>query len=184
MQEVYADLERIAARHLARVYGQGLPGLTLEPAALVNESFFKLAEQRRAYTNREHFFAIATRVMIRVLKDDQKRRRAGKRGGDRRPVTLLLDPPAAGPSPSQDLIAVDWLERLLDELEAIDPRKARLVELRVVFEHSMPEIAELLGVSLATVERDWKFVRAWILQRLEEGGEGRPGPAAEDPGRA
>ena len=167
MRAVYADLERIAARHLARAHGPALGGVTLEPAALVNESFLRLIRQREPFRNREQFFALATRVMIRVLKDDQKRRRAQKRGGDARPVTMAIDPADPGGTPSRNLVEIEALETLLAQLEALDPRKARLVELRVVWEYSMPEIAERLGISLATVERDWSFARAWLLRALE-----------------
>ena len=88
MQAVYSDLQRVAERHMAEQFGRGLPGVTLEPAALVNESFLRLIKQRKAYDNRGQFFAIATKLMLRVLIDYQRKRRAAKRGGGRQRITL------------------------------------------------------------------------------------------------
>ena len=93
METVYEDLERIAGRHLRERFGRGLPGVTLEPAALVNESFLRIIRQRSRYDNRGHFFAIATKVMLRVLTDYQRRRGAEKRrGGPWSPSRPLRSP--------------------------------------------------------------------------------------------
>jgi RNA polymerase sigma factor (TIGR02999 family) len=167
MQAVYEDLRRVAQRHLDGVYGRGQPGVTLEPAALVNESFLRLIRQRKGFDNRGQFFAIATRLMLRVLVDDQRRRRAQRRGGARQRVTLDLDrhasaePAARG---SGDTIAVDVLAEALERLESIDPRKADVVKFRVVWGMQMREVAESLGISLATAERDWAFAKAWLAR--------------------
>ncbi len=166
MLAVYADLERVAQRHMARAFGPGLPGVTLEPAALVNESFMKLIKQRNAYDNRGQFFAIATKVMLRVLVDYQRRRSAAKRGGDRQRITLQLDdhPNVKGRPSTGDPIEVGCLVTALERLESLDPRKADVVKLRVVWGLEMREIAESLGVSLATIERDWSFSKAWLAR--------------------
>ncbi len=90
MRSVYDDLQRVAERHLTLQFGRGLPGVTVEPAALVNESFLRIIKQRNAYDNRGQFFAIATRVMLRVLVDYQRRRATAKRGGLQQRITLSL----------------------------------------------------------------------------------------------
>lgn len=166
MEAVYADLERVAQRHMGQAFGPGLPGVTLEPSALVNESFMKLIKQRNAYDNRGQFFAIATKVMLRVLLDYQRRRSAAKRGGDRQRITLQLDghPNRDSASPAEMPIELGCLVTALERLESLDPRKADVVKLRVVWGLEMREIAESLGVSLATIERDWSFSKAWLAR--------------------
>ncbi len=157
MKSVYDDLRRVAERHMTERFGRGLPGVTMEPSALVNESFLKIIKQRNAYDNRGQFFAIATRVMLRVLVDYQRTRAAAKRGGQHRRITLSL---ATGEPDS--LIEVETLVESLDRLDELDPRKADVVKMRVVWGLQMPEIARSLGVSLATAERDWAFSKAWL----------------------
>lgn len=172
MEVVYADLERVAQRHMDRQFGRGLPGVTLEPAALVNESFLRLIRQRKKYDNRGQFFAIATKVMLRVLVDYQRQRSAAKRGGSQKRVTLLLEGPAGpvdGPAPGT-VIGVETLIAGLDRLESLDRRKADVVKLRVIWGLEMREIAAALGVSLATVERDWSFAKAWLAREADAAG--------------
>ena len=170
MEAVYGDLERVAQRHMMQRFGPDLPGVTLEPAALVNESFLRLIRQRTSYQNRRHFFAIATKVMLRVLTDYQRGRRAERRGGDRQRVTLPLEGPATD-SAGDGGIDVEGLSRALERLESLDQRKADVVRLRVVWGLEMAQVAETLGISLATVERDWSFSKAWLAR--ESGAEAR-----------
>ena len=164
MKSVYDDLRRVAERHMTERFGRGLPGVTMEPSALVNESFLKIIKQRNAYDNRGQFFAIATKVMLRVLVDYQRTRAAAKRGGQHQRITLSLA--AGGPeSPNQEtLIEVETLVESLDRLDELDPRKADVVKMRVVWGLQMPEIARSLGASLATIERDWAFSKAWLAR--------------------
>jgi len=171
MTVVYADLERVAQRHMDQQFGRGLPGVTLEPAALVNESFLRLIKQRKKYDNRGQFFAIATKVMLRVLVDYQRQRRAAKRGGGQKPVTLSLEGPAHRAEGAKEgtVIGVETLVAGLERLESIDPRKADVVKLRVIWGLEMREIAESLGISLATVERDWSFAKAWLAREAAAG---------------
>lgn len=179
MAAVYDDLQAVAEKHMRERFGRGLPGVTLEPAALVNESFLRLIKQRTKYDNRGHFFAIATKVMLRVLVDYQRRRIAAKRGGGVHRVTLALDVPADAPSPSpgtQTLIGVDSLVESLEKLEELDERKADVVKLRVVWGLQMKEIAESLGISLATVERDWAFSKAWLAREAAAADSGSESP--------
>ena len=159
MRSVYDDLRRVAERHMTERFGRGLPGVTLEPSALVNETFLKIIKQRNDYDNRGQFFAIATRVMLRVLVDYQRARSAAKRGGKHQRITLSL---AAGEDDS--LIEVETLVESLQRLDELDARKADVVKMRVVWGLQMPEIARSLGVSLATVERDWAFSKAWLAR--------------------
>ncbi|UCD74352.1 MAG: sigma-70 family RNA polymerase sigma factor [Phycisphaerales bacterium] len=164
MGAVYTDLQRVAERHMAEQFGRGLPGITLEPAALVNESFLRLIKQRKSYDNRGQFFAIATKLMLRVLVDYQRKRRAAKRGGGRQRITLSLEgPPGTGAVGMETRsIEVESLVDALGRLEKLDQRKADVVRLRVIWGLEIREIAESLGISRATVERDWSFAKAWL----------------------
>ena len=175
MEAVYGDLERVAQRHMAQRFGPDLPGVTLEPAALVNESFLRLIRQRTSYQNRRHFFAIATKVMLRVLTDYQRGRRAERRGGDLKRVALPLEGPATNGGAGEQRIEVEGLTRALERLESLDPRKADVVRLRVVWGLEMGQVAEMLGISLATAERDWAFAKAWLAR--EAAAPLRPAPA-------
>jgi RNA polymerase sigma factor (TIGR02999 family) len=174
MRVVYDDLQRVAARRMSERFGPGLPGVTLEPAALVNESFLEIIKQRKKYDNRGQFFAIATKVMLRVLVDYQRRRGAAKRGGDRLRVALDLErhgPATPGSDASiEEPIEVDALVEALERLEALDARKADVVKMKVIWGLEMNQIAESLGVSVATVERDWAFSKAWLCREAQAGG--------------
>jgi len=158
----YAELERLAARRMRRHYGGRLDGLTLEPAALVNETFLRLLENPSGFANRRHFLAFASRVMLGALVDYERRRRADKRGGDRLRVTLTGLSAAAEPPD----IRLSDLEAALADLEGLDPRKAEIVKLRVLWGASNADAARLLEVSASTVERDWRFARLWLGERL------------------
>ena len=161
VQATYAQLEPIAQNQLNRAYA-GRPGdATLEPTALVNETFLRLRTQRKAFENSAHFYAIATRVMLRALRDYERKRVAAKRGGDQVPVTLTG---IASDAPTLTN-AID-LHDALDALAELDPRKAAVVQLRVLWGQTVPEIAENLNVSIKTVERDWRFARIWLHRRL------------------
>jgi RNA polymerase sigma-70 factor (ECF subfamily) len=167
MKAVYDDLQHVAERHMTQRFGHDLPGVTMEPAALVNESFLKIIKQRNTYDNRGQFFAIATRIMLRVLVDYQRQRAAGKRGGDLKRITLsLAEGPLANGDPVTDtaMIEVDTLVGALGRLEELDTRKSDVVKMKVVWGLQMGEIAHSLGVSLATVERDWAFSKAWLAR--------------------
>ena len=142
----------------------------------INESFLRIIKQRNKYDNRGQFFAIATKVMLRVLVDYQRRRGAAKRGGDRQRITLTLDKhaePGRGPGPDT-LIGVETLVEALDGLEALDSRKADVVKMKVVWGLTMSQIAESLGISLATVERDWAFSKAWLAREADATKKQRP----------
>lgn len=160
MDLVYRDLSGMAASHLHRRYGANLAGVTLEPSALVHETFLRLIRQRKGFDNRGHFFAIATRMMLRVLNDHARRKDADKRGGDLARVTLsgLEDEGSA-----HDLS--DFV-RALEKLDVTDSRTAEVAKLRLLWGLSIPEISKTLSVSEATVSRDWRFARHWLLAEL------------------
>jgi RNA polymerase sigma factor (TIGR02999 family) len=178
MDVVYGDLERMAASQLRKQFGQRAEQITLEPAALVNESFLQLIKQRKGFDNRGQFFAIATRLMLRVMKDYRRQKLAAMRGGpgigesgDFR-MTLAIDRlPGAGVSMaehprSHDLVEIDALADALDKMEAQDPRSADILKMRVVWGMSVAEIAEALDISPSTIDRDWKWAKAWLAEEL------------------
>jgi RNA polymerase sigma factor (TIGR02999 family) len=159
---LYEDLRRRARSYLQRHYGAKTAGVTLQPTALVNETYLRLLKQRTRYADRGHFLAIATRVMLRVLADYQRARHAQKRGGEAVQVTLSgLGAEDGGMSATAADLA-DALERL----EALDERKADVVRLRAIWGIEMREVADALGISLATAERDWRFARSWLADAL------------------
>jgi RNA polymerase sigma factor (TIGR02999 family) len=158
---VYSELRRIARGRLRREPA----GHTLQPTDLVHEAYLRLVRlDRITIEGRAHFFALAARLMRQVLVDHVRRKRAGKRGGA---VTLLgLGDDVAqlpGEPVAVDVIALD---RALDELAALEPRLARVVELRAFAGLTLQETAVALDVSHATVERDWAMARAWLYRRL------------------
>lgn len=167
MQVVYDDLERMAASHLRRQFGDRVNQITMEPAALVNESFLKLIKQRRGFDNRGQFFAIATRLMLRVLTEYRRKKRAAKRGGGTPPrLTLALDrSPAPGHGPGRE-VEIEELVTVLEALEKLDPRRAEIVKMRVVWGMTVPEVAEALDVSPSSVDRDWRWAKAWMAEEL------------------
>ena len=159
---IYGDLESIAARHLRERYGHDLAGATLEPSALVNESYLRLIRQRKTYDNRGQFFAIATRVILRVLIDYERGKASAKRGGGHLRVTLSTGDGLVAPDDG----SLDAFADALEQLRANDERAADVAALRSVWGFGMAEIAETLDLSLRTTERTWKFARAWLEDAL------------------
>ena len=158
---VYADLRGLAAAAMARE----AQGHTLQPTALVNEAWLKLARGGApAVSGREHFLAVAARAMRQVLVDHARRRAAERRGGGRVQVSLAdiagVDAMSVDPD---ELLALD---RALDELETIEPRLRQVVEYRYFAGLTDGEIASVLGVARRTVLRDWVKARAWLNRAL------------------
>lgn len=159
---VYDELRRQARLALRREQ----EGHTLQPTALVHEAWLRLGDQRDArWESRTQFFAVAAQTMRRVLLDHARARGALKRGGGADQVTLT-DSTAVVDTPvdAVDLIALDGA---LTRLATLDPQKARLVDLRYFAGLSIPEAAEVLGVSPATVTREWAVARAWLRRELD-----------------
>jgi RNA polymerase sigma factor (TIGR02999 family) len=140
------------------------PAEALETTALVHEAYLRLVDQNVAtWHDRAQFFAVAARVMRRVLVDDARKRRAQKRGGEVRKVRLEdLGDVSFGERPDSILA----LETCLAELESLDADKARLVELRFFAGLSLEQTAELLETSRATVVRQWRMTKGWLHRRL------------------
>ncbi|HLA76656.1 MAG TPA: sigma-70 family RNA polymerase sigma factor [Vicinamibacteria bacterium] len=155
----YGELRRQARLFLRREK----VGHTLQPTALVHEAFLRLAGQNRVrWQNRQQFFAVAAQAMRRVLVDWARARGSVKRGEGRTRVTLEENHlPSAAAS-----VDVESLDRALDALAALDPRQARLVELRYFGGLTATEAAQILGISLATAKRDWAVARAWLFREL------------------
>jgi len=157
---VYDELRRQAARELR---GERA-GHTLQPTALVHEVYLRLAQPRRVpWESRAEFFAAAAQAMRRILVDHARKRAAAKRAGNWTRIELADDVAIEG-KPELDLLALD---DALEGLAELDPRHARIVELRFFGGLSVAETASVLKVSTATVKRDWSFARAWLLRRLE-----------------
>lgn len=158
---VYEELRSLAAQHLRR---ERRPG-PVQTTALVHEAYLKLAHQGGVRCeNRAHFFGIAARVMRCLLIDEARARAAAKRGGDLGPI-VPGDEPGVSPPPDLDLIALD---EALTRLAGTDPRQSELVELRFFAGLTIDETAETLGISPATVSREWTIARAWLYARLQE----------------
>lgn len=159
MPLVYEELQRIAHHQLA---GEDA-GHTLSSTALVHEAYLELVKlEKISWQNRAHFFAIAARAMRRILVDYAVRRKTRKRGGGR--IPLPLDEAAA--VTEEDLDALLALNEALRRLEAREARYGRVVECRFFGGMSVEETAEALGVSPATVKRDWTTARAWLNREL------------------
>jgi RNA polymerase sigma factor (TIGR02999 family) len=156
---VYTDLRKRAARYLRRER----PDHSLQPADLVHEAYLRLtAQERIAWQNRSQFFGIASQMMRRILVDRARARQAAKRSGAF--LSVVLDDGIAQSSPcSCDVLALD---RALSELSKLDPRQARLVELRYFGGLSLEETATLLEISPTTVKREWRIAKAWLYRRL------------------
>ncbi|MET0213852.1 MAG: sigma-70 family RNA polymerase sigma factor [Vicinamibacterales bacterium] len=156
---VYDELRRVARRHLQREP----PGHTLQATALVHDVYLRLVDVERLTLNsRTHFFAVAAKLMRQILVDHARRQHADKRGGGATMMTLDEVSPAAQPV-SVDVLAVD---QALAALASIDARQSHVVELRFFAGLNIDEAAEALGMSPATVEREWALAKAWLFRRL------------------
>jgi RNA polymerase sigma-70 factor, ECF subfamily len=153
---VYDDLRRLAAGYM----GRETPGHALQPTALVHEAYVRLIDQRRVqWRNRAHFFGVAANMMRRILVDDARKRRAEKRGGAAERITLTGDDIAA---PEQHDIDVLALHEALERLASFDPQQERIVELRYFGGLTIEETAEVIGMSPATIVREWTIAKAWL----------------------
>ena len=155
---VYGELRRVARRYLARER----PGHTLEPTALVHEAFLRLVDQRSvSWQNRAHFFGLAARMMRRILVNHALSKHAAKRGG--RAANITFDEQLHGAATPSDIIALD---DALKALAALDERQTHIVELRFFGGLSVEETAEVVGVSPATVKREWAAAKLFLLREM------------------
>jgi RNA polymerase sigma factor (TIGR02999 family) len=153
-------------RRLASSVRRGDPSATLNPTALVNEAWMKMAKSPEiAATSRLHFKRIAARAMRQILIEAARRRNAKKRGGGQDVTVSFDDSYQKAPSCGEELLRLD---RALDELARMNPRQAALVESRFFGGLDIPETATLLNVSEATVLRDWRAAKAWLAHELRE----------------
>ena len=159
MVVVYDELHRIAVNYLR----QERPDHTLQPTALVNEAYLRLVNQREVkWHNRAQFFGLAAEMMRRILVNHAEARQAAKRGGAFQKVPFDDTAIMVEESPV-DLLALDLA---LAKLAAFDPAKTRIIELRFFGGLTMEEIAEVVGSSVATVERQWSLARAWLFREM------------------
>ena len=165
MPLVHRELHRIARRHMAAER----PGHILQTTALVNEAYLRLINWKDiGWQSRAHFFGLAARVMRNILVDFARAQAREKRGGGGLKVSLS-HAANIGEQQSADLVALD---EALQALEKLDPRQARVVELRFFAGLNLEETAELLKVSVGTVRRDWSLAEAWLYRELSNGGSG------------
>ena len=156
---IYDELRRLAGSYMRRERSDH----TLQPTALVHEAYLRMIDQRRVdWKNRAQFFGLAANMMRRVLVNHARDRAAGKRGGSSPRVTLSMAEGLEQPG-ELDVMAVD---EALEKLSQLDARKSHIVEFKFFTGLTTDEIAELLGISTATVEREWKFARAWLFNAL------------------
>ena len=159
MPLVHGELRRLAGRHMRHERA----GHTLQASALVNEAYLRLIEVKQVpWQNRAHFFAMASRLMRRILVDAARAKGYQKRnaGGPKVPLDEAI---AVAATPSQDFVALD---DALNALEAIDPRKCKVVEMRFFAGMSLEETAEALHLSVGTIKRDWRLAKAWLAREL------------------
>lgn len=160
MPFVYADLRRLAGGYMQREAA----GHALQPTALVHEAYVRLIDQKQVkWRNRAHFFGVAAGMMRRILVDAARRRRAEKRGGGWERVTLTGDEAAASGQAGVDVLA---LHEALERLAAFDPQQERIVEARYFGGLTIEETAEVVGISPATVVREWTIAKAWLRADL------------------
>jgi RNA polymerase sigma factor (TIGR02999 family) len=158
---VYAELRRLAGV----LTGQLPPGQTLQPTALVHEAYLKLVRDKDpGWEGRRHFFGAAAQAMREILVDQARRKASLKRGGQGKRIDLtegliLIQPPADD---------VEALDEAIQQLETDEPRLAEIVRLRYYTGLSVEETAGVIGMSISTVTREWRFARAWLAGRLSE----------------
>lgn len=159
---VYQELRRLAAYYMRRER----PGHTLQTSALVNEAYMRLVDySQMRWQSRAHFFAVAAQAMRRILVEHARKRHFAKRGGGA--VKVSFDEAAiVSQEQAADLVALD---DALTSLEAMDERKARIVELRYIGGLNIEETAEVLSISPATVQREWRAAKAWLYREINEG---------------
>lgn len=162
MPLVYNELHRVAARHIRRQR----PGHTLQTTALVNEAYLRLIDSSQVrWQNRAHFFAVSAQLMRRILVDFARQRQSLKQGGGTEKV-VLDEALVVAPERGTDLLALD---DALNSLAVLNARQAQVVELRYFGGLSEEETAEVLKVSLRTVQRDWNLARLWLYRELNQG---------------
>lgn len=158
---IYAELHAIAERQMRRERADH----TLQPTALVHEAFLRLVGNETSWQNRQHFLGVAAQAMRRILVDHARRQKARKRGGGADKIELDEQLIAVGGESGEGL-DLEALDEALTRLAELDARQARIVELRFFAGLDVEETAAVVGVSPATVKRDWQFAKAWLKREL------------------
>lgn len=167
VESLYSEFKHLAAAKMRGQFNQPVGSLTVSATVVVNDAIMQLRRQHAEWSNRDQFFAVGTMLIRRIVLQYQRERLAQKRGGGYRGISLddtgAPELPANAPPD-----ATDRLEAIaaLDELHAQYPRKAEVVTLHVLCGHSIPKTAGMIGISVATAERDLKFSLAWLRDRL------------------
>ena len=160
MPLVYEELRRLARHYMRRER----PGHTLQTSALINEAYMRLVDQQNiSWKNRAHFFGISARLMRQILVDHARAHNNAKRGGDQQKVPLD-DIASLSKNRAYEIVALD---DALQSLSTIDPQQTKIVELRFFGGLTIEETAEVLGISHATVEREWSMARAWLRKEMK-----------------
>jgi RNA polymerase sigma factor (TIGR02999 family) len=158
---VYEELHRLAARYMRKES----PGHTLQTSALVNEAFIKLVDQKNVrWQNRAHFFAIAAQLMRRILVDHARTRASLKRGAGAQKFSLN-EAAIVTTDGAEEFLSLD---EALTRLAEIDPKKSRIVEMKIFCGLNVKEIAEVEKVSPSTIEREWRNAKAWLHREIEQ----------------
>jgi RNA polymerase sigma factor (TIGR02999 family) len=158
---IYGELRKLAASYLSRERANH----TLQPTALVHEAYLRLVEQdHQNWESRSHFLGVAAHLMRLILVDSARKVRAGKRGAGARRVPLADVADSGFGQPNEDLIALD---DALAALDAMDPRKAKIIELRYFGGMTVDEVARSLSISTATIERETRFAQLWLCRRMK-----------------
>lgn len=166
LPHIYDELRKLASSYLRKERSNH----TLQPTALVHEAYMKLIDQNRVqWQNRAHFFGIAAQVMRRILMDHARKHTADKRGGEFEKLPIEEEILIVSQDKSSELIALD---EALEELAKIDPDKAKIVELRYFGGLSIEETAEVMGVSVPTINRHWKMAKAWLYSQVAPSPQG------------
>lgn len=159
---VYEELRVLARSRMREIP----PGQTLQPTALVHEAWVRIADRRpEGWANRAEFFHAAARAMRDIIVEDARRKASLKRGGGRKRVVLDEDSDLAIESPNEDVVALD---EAIHQLAEINPEAAKVVNLRYFAGLTVEEVATIHGISVSTVERLWRFARAWLKQALQD----------------
>jgi RNA polymerase sigma factor (TIGR02999 family) len=162
LPHIYDELRRLASSYLRRERSDH----TLQPTALVHEAYMKLIDQKKVrWQNRAHFFGIAAQVMRRILLDHARKHNAEKRGGEAEKMPIEEEILVVSHAKSAELIALD---DALESLASLDEQKAKIVELRYFGGLSIEETAEVLGVSVPTINRQWRIAKAWLYSQIAQ----------------
>lgn len=175
IERVYADLRRVASHRMKGAFNRSddeLRALTVQPTEIVDDAIVVLMRQHAEWKNTEQFFAVATRLMLRVIGDYQRKRMAEKRGGGQRGGALHSDIRGSDDQGAEHQFieeqAAIQMQGVMAELHQAHPRKAEVMTMHVISGLSQQRVAELLEVSVPTVERDLRFAKAWLKEHLED----------------